>query len=212
MITQGMPKSRKSIGELFVPNDKGLLSEKEIDRSSEGVCGYPITRLEAFRICKAEGFFDAQLSALSSQPDEKMEKQIAAKVTSMQTLHENYQQFQHRIARIAVSVIAPSMAARVMKATDAAENGCIKMKERWEQQARIEERQALEDKLRSWLNSRISDEEFCNAFGVSAYDCRFMFQEKKTGWNSYIGSLVDECDYPCCKVRQALQDEQLGGE
>jgi hypothetical protein len=62
----------------------------------------------------------------------------------------------------------------------------------------------LGDILRKWLVSAISDEELCKAFYISEYDRKLLFQEKMASWNSYIGSLVDECDYPLCKIKQTL--------
>lgn len=75
-----------------------------------------------------------------------------------------------------------------------------------ESQAEIT-RQEISDKVRSWLVSKISDAELCEILGISKNDWDILYQEKQVTWDSYIGSLVDECDNPNCKVKQSLNSE-----
>ncbi len=67
------------------------------------------------------------------------------------------------------------------------------------------ERERIANSFRSWLNSRISDKKLCEVLGISEYDWNILYQEKQATWNSYIGSLVDDCDNPNCKVKKALR-------
>ncbi len=66
------------------------------------------------------------------------------------------------------------------------------------------ERERIADGFRSWLVSKISDYELCQILGISKYDWNILIQEKQATWNSYVASLVDECDNPNCKVKKAL--------
>ncbi len=65
-------------------------------------------------------------------------------------------------------------------------------------------KEELEDKLRSWLISDISDEELAKAFGINTSDWKQLFNEKRATFNSYCGSLIDECEYPLCRAKQLL--------
>jgi hypothetical protein len=67
------------------------------------------------------------------------------------------------------------------------------------------ERERIADGMRSWLTSKISDYELCLILGISKYDWNILIQEKQATWNSYIGSLVDACDNPNCKVKKVLR-------
>ena len=69
------------------------------------------------------------------------------------------------------------------------------------------ERERIADGVRAWLNCRISDYDLCLILGISKYDWNILIQEKQASWNSYIGSLVDSCDNPNCKVKKALYSE-----
>ena len=71
-------------------------------------------------------------------------------------------------------------------------------------EAKAEAYQMIADTFRKWLVSQISDEQLCKVLNISEYDRKILFQEKEATWNSYIGYLVDNCDYPLCKVRQEL--------
>ena len=73
-------------------------------------------------------------------------------------------------------------------------------------EARKQERERLGDKLRAWLVSSISDGELAKEFQISDYDWNILFQDKQATFNSYCGSLIEECDYPLCKARQALKE------
>jgi hypothetical protein len=70
------------------------------------------------------------------------------------------------------------------------------------------ERKRISDGMRKWLVSRISDSELYQILGISSYDWNILMQEKQASWNSYIGSLVDDCDSPDCNVRKSLYGEK----
>jgi hypothetical protein len=64
--------------------------------------------------------------------------------------------------------------------------------------------ETIGDIFRSWLTSKISDDELCHALGICKYDWDILIQEKQATWNSYVASLVDECDHKNCKVKRIL--------